>query len=379
MLNCCLDLETVKKTGITLPDFRCLAHCQGLSVNLRYADESSSLTDFREAVQRACVDADAVEDITNNNNDDDDNDDDNDSRAEQNPMEVLVVSYSRKILGQTGSGHFSPIGAYDSDSDSVLILDTARFKYGAHWVQLPMIYDAMKPIDPDTGKSRGFALLSFAPPKALATSATGTSTALATGEGTAEQSEPVLQPISMLFRSKMSQQAARLKYKEFLENGGDDSNNSKININNRNWDAIMAYWTKGGVGDPCVWEIIEPLKFRFENECEEIAVTKLRKLALELVAVVDQDREAPCCDAKIDRQADCVSEREALFIVYLASLEVEERQEFVRTTPSTAEDLTKEQLLVEAELIASAIEISDELTFPMSSGSGSSSTSSNSN
>lgn len=35
------------------------------------------------------------------------------------------------MLKQTGQGHFSPVAAHDPISDSVLILDTARFKYGA--------------------------------------------------------------------------------------------------------------------------------------------------------------------------------------------------------------------------------------------------------
>ena len=37
-------------------------------------------------------------------------------------------------LGQTGDGHFSPIGGYDAASDQVLLLDVARFKYPPHWV-----------------------------------------------------------------------------------------------------------------------------------------------------------------------------------------------------------------------------------------------------
>ena len=43
-------------------------------------------------------------------------------------FEVVVVSYSRKQLGQTGDGHYSPIGGYHRASDQVLILDVARFK-----------------------------------------------------------------------------------------------------------------------------------------------------------------------------------------------------------------------------------------------------------
>ena len=41
-------------------------------------------------------------------------------------FQVMIVSYSRKALGQTGDGHYSPIGGYHAESDQVLILDVAR-------------------------------------------------------------------------------------------------------------------------------------------------------------------------------------------------------------------------------------------------------------
>lgn len=40
--------------------------------------------------------------------------------------EHLVVSYSRRTLGQTGDGHFSPVGGYHAGRDLVLILDVVR-------------------------------------------------------------------------------------------------------------------------------------------------------------------------------------------------------------------------------------------------------------
>ena len=40
--------------------------------------------------------------------------------------QVMIVSYSRKALGQTGDGHYSPIGGYHSATDQVLVLDVAR-------------------------------------------------------------------------------------------------------------------------------------------------------------------------------------------------------------------------------------------------------------
>ena len=45
----------------------------------------------------------------------------------------MLVNFSRPSLGQTGSGHFSPIAAWHPASDMALVLDTARFKYPAFW------------------------------------------------------------------------------------------------------------------------------------------------------------------------------------------------------------------------------------------------------
>ena len=46
---------------------------------------------------------------------------------------LIIAAYSRKELLQTGDGHYSPIGGYHAPTDSVLILDVARFKYPPHW------------------------------------------------------------------------------------------------------------------------------------------------------------------------------------------------------------------------------------------------------
>lgn len=70
----------------------------------------------------------------------------------QKEDKVLVLSYSRKVLGQTGDGHFSPVGGYHPEKDLVLILDTARFKYPPHWVPLRLIWEAMLALDKSTGQ-----------------------------------------------------------------------------------------------------------------------------------------------------------------------------------------------------------------------------------
>jgi glutathione gamma-glutamylcysteinyltransferase len=42
---------------------------------------------------------------------------------------IVVFSFCRTTLQQTGDGHFSPLGAYHAPTDSVLIIVVARFKY----------------------------------------------------------------------------------------------------------------------------------------------------------------------------------------------------------------------------------------------------------
>ena len=74
-----------------------------------------------------------------------------------------VCNYSRKALGQTGDGHFSPIAAWDSATKSVLIMDVARFKYPPHWVPVSLLYEAMLKHDAATSRPRGWLLVSRPP------------------------------------------------------------------------------------------------------------------------------------------------------------------------------------------------------------------------
>ena len=76
--------------------------------------DARSLEHFRDMVKEACVERHDPE----RPNDDD-----------MSVDRVLIASYTRRVLNQTGSGHFSPIAAYDQESDSVLIMDTVRTRW----------------------------------------------------------------------------------------------------------------------------------------------------------------------------------------------------------------------------------------------------------
>ena len=123
MMDCCVPLELVKTKGINLEQFACLASCNALDVTITRPNQTT-LEDFRDTIKRMSA----------------------------QEHEIMVASYSRAVLGQTGTGHFSPIGGYDPTRDLVLVMDTARFKHPPHWVPVPLIWEAMQAIDPDTGE-----------------------------------------------------------------------------------------------------------------------------------------------------------------------------------------------------------------------------------
>lgn len=128
LLDCCVPLQQVRARGLTLDELSCLARCNGADVEVRHSTtDPSDLGDFRVALEAS-------------------------ARGEQ----VLIASYDRSALGQTGSGHFSPVGGYHAERDMVLLLDVARFKYPPHWVRSDALWRAMHAFDPAVNRSRGW-------------------------------------------------------------------------------------------------------------------------------------------------------------------------------------------------------------------------------
>ncbi|MBL8489164.1 MAG: phytochelatin synthase family protein [Rhodocyclaceae bacterium] len=116
----------VNARGMTLAEFAAFLNALGTRATVHYADDLD--LDGLRALVKATLD---------------------------DPKGRLVVNYSRKPLGQAGDGHLSPLGAYDEASDSVLLLDVAKFKYPPVWISLQDLYTAIRTTDPDSGKSRG--------------------------------------------------------------------------------------------------------------------------------------------------------------------------------------------------------------------------------
>ncbi|CAG8600792.1 13028_t:CDS:2 [Dentiscutata heterogama] len=133
LLNCCTPIDEVKKKGINFSQFACLARCH-CDVIVKRADRTSKeefISDLKEVCSRSDV--------------------------------YMIISFSRAAMKQTGDGHYSPIGAYNSDKNMALVLDTARFKYPSYFASADLLYNSMLPLDKETGLSRGYFLLSYNP------------------------------------------------------------------------------------------------------------------------------------------------------------------------------------------------------------------------
>jgi glutathione gamma-glutamylcysteinyltransferase len=78
LLDCCAPLAHVREHGIDIDEFACLARCNGADVQVH---RDGSLAEWREALAIAA-----------------------------SGEAVVITAYDRAVLGQTGSGHFSPIG-----------------------------------------------------------------------------------------------------------------------------------------------------------------------------------------------------------------------------------------------------------------------------
>ncbi|KAI8621905.1 Phytochelatin synthase-domain-containing protein [Chytriomyces sp. MP71] len=184
MLDCCAPLDLIRTKGITFDEFACLAACNGLGVVAKRVldpaphgssphhpagllSTSNSADPFAPDV--VILDAPAID--TESLAVNEVMDDPPITREEfiQDLKRVcsdsdgttqMVVSFSRQTLHQTGDGHFSPVACFHEESGQVLVLDVARFKYPSYFVPIDVLYNAMKPVDKVTGKSRGYFMLS---------------------------------------------------------------------------------------------------------------------------------------------------------------------------------------------------------------------------
>src|SRR6185436_17300734 len=76
--------------------------------------------------------------------------------------DYVLIDFLRAELGQDFGAHWSPLAAYHAKSDRFLVLDVARFRYPPYWATAADLFRAMNTTDPDSGKSRGYVLVSKA-------------------------------------------------------------------------------------------------------------------------------------------------------------------------------------------------------------------------
>ena len=143
--SCCKPMDQIKVEGITLDEFASLGRCHGAAVTvfrplLEKESKSAKVMGSEQHFRKRLIDACSSPDPP-----------------------FMIVSFLRTSLGQTGTGHFSPVAAYHEGTDSALILDIARFKLPPYWVPISAMYKAMQPLDSVTGRPRGYALLGGAP------------------------------------------------------------------------------------------------------------------------------------------------------------------------------------------------------------------------
>lgn len=120
----------VSFAGLTLEELARVLRAHGLRVSIVHA-ENADLASFRTAAQATLSE----------------------------PHTFLVANYDRRGLGQSGAGHISPIGAFSPATDRLLVLDVAAYKYPYAWVPVSRLWGAMNTVDADSGRTRGYLLV----------------------------------------------------------------------------------------------------------------------------------------------------------------------------------------------------------------------------
>ncbi len=122
--------KEVKDGGLQLAQLQKLLQSHELVVTKKVAGEQHSIDEFRKDLKTNLASKD----------------------------DYILVNYTRKVLGQAGGGHISPIGAFDEQSDSILVMDVNSNKADWVWVSVSLLYDAMNTFD--TLENRGYLLIS---------------------------------------------------------------------------------------------------------------------------------------------------------------------------------------------------------------------------
>jgi len=121
---------TVAKEGMTLMQLAETLKAFPVTVESRFG-EDLSLDQFRELLKQGV----------------------------NSPARLALVNFDRKLIHEVGGGHWSPAAAYHAPSDSVLLMDVARYKYPPVWVAVKDLYEAVRSVDNTSHRSRGLLLV----------------------------------------------------------------------------------------------------------------------------------------------------------------------------------------------------------------------------
>jgi hypothetical protein len=121
--------KEVHDYGFQVRQLEALLRANGLSTNLVIVDDTKSEQDIRAAL---------IENL-------------------EHPGDYVIVSYLRNAVGQDGPGHISPLGAYDAESDSFLVLDVNPSRAGWVWMPTTTLIKGMRTFD--TVENRGYILI----------------------------------------------------------------------------------------------------------------------------------------------------------------------------------------------------------------------------
>lgn len=129
-----LTAALVNQRGMTLAELDRLLVLLGATVQRRHGDQLS-LSALRRLLQRSLAD----------------------------PADRLIVNFERSAVGQGQGGHLSPLAAFHAPSDSVLMLDVARYRFPAAWIPVTALWRAMRSTDSQSGRARGLLIVRAAP------------------------------------------------------------------------------------------------------------------------------------------------------------------------------------------------------------------------
>jgi len=125
----------VRAGGMTLDELGRLLEAKGARAEILHA-EMTDLSTFRQRVRSIL-------------------------RTDQG---VVLVNYYRPAVAQQGGGHISPLGAYAEAADAFLLLDVARYRLPPVWIEASSLWKAMQAVDSESGRTRGFVIVTSHPP-----------------------------------------------------------------------------------------------------------------------------------------------------------------------------------------------------------------------